>query len=892
MILIMRNIIFIMLALLLPIEAMSVKREHRSVWMSAWISDWPTSAITSANAHSHQKFCLNNLDSLQRNNFTTVYFHVRAMCDAAYDSKYEPWAKCISGARGATPAFDPLRFLLDNAHERGLEVYAWFNPYRYSSNGYYGDAGGDKNYENSHPDWLINDEGYITLNPALPEVKQRVVDVIADLLSKYDVDGVVFDDYFYSSGLPMSEDKDLYDKYVADGGTLSQGDWRRENVNDMVRMVNNFIKENYPWVRFGIGPAGVAASNKAVADKYGVEPCPGNDWQYNSIYSDPLAWYADGSIDFMSPQIYHEIGSSAADYGKIAPWWYDVAKKFNRHAYISQSMAEENSYLPYSEFVDEIELVRTSSEYHAPGTVYFSWRWVKNNRQRVEEGKNTIPVMPYLRWNIFNHPSLTPAVDWISVDCPGIASNINRNGRTITWDGPDNVRFVIYSVPKDIALEGFHKEEEYIRGISYSKSYAIPEYDDDYPEFGIKDEDLDNYNYAVAVLDRYGNEYSAVFVGAEVGKSAQPILSYPLNGAETPALFDFLWEGNSSVYEFIIADDPEFKNVLVKKEVTGNFVKSHKVYDFVAGKEYYWKVIAHDNNAEETESAVNSFHVDSFRILSPAEGSEDNEFSPVFKWNELSGIDSYDLVISTDVGFNEIVYNGNSDKPELELPDFRLIGNTQYYAKVTAMVDGTPFESEILEFKTKGIVPESPVFLTPAENGATLWSNSVVEILPRGGISHTTIMISASESFPARGSYSRSLELGTFHTDCMSDVKIGSKNLVDGETYYVRSRFIYVDENGKTAYTEWTEPVTFVYSAEAGIDGIKDDGITLVGGDEPAIVAKMSGVEVYVYGMDGKLIISDVTGESGRVSLSGLDNGAYMIVVESDAGTKTFKFLK
>ena len=221
-----------------------------------------------------------------------------------------------------------------------------------------------------------------------------------------------------------------------------------------------------------------------------------------------------------------------------------------------------------------------------------------------------------------------------------------------------------------------------------------------------------------------------------------------------------------------------------------------------------------------------------------------------------------------------------------------LIGNTQYYAKVTAMVEGTPFESETLVFKTKGIVPESPVFLTPAENGATLWCNSVVEILPRGGISHTTIMISASESFPARGSYSRSLELGTFHTDCMSDVKIGSKNLVDGETYYVRSRFIYVDENGKTAYTEWTEPVTFVYSAEAGIDGIKDDGITLVGGDEPVIVAKMPGVEVYVYGMDGKLIVSDVTGESGRVSLSGLDSGAYMIVVQSDAGTKTFKFIR
>ena len=146
--LIMRNIIFIIVALSLSIEAMAVKREHRSVWMSAWITDWPTAPVTESTADRHKQICLSNLDSLQRNNFTTIYYHVRAMCDAAYDSKYEPWAKCISGTRGATPAFDPLRFLLDNAHERGIEVYAWFNPYRYSSNGYYGD------------------EGYITLNPA------------------------------------------------------------------------------------------------------------------------------------------------------------------------------------------------------------------------------------------------------------------------------------------------------------------------------------------------------------------------------------------------------------------------------------------------------------------------------------------------------------------------------------------------------------------------------------------------------------------------------------------------------------------------------------------------------------------------------------------------------
>lgn len=154
----MRKIFAVLAIALFTLTASAQKREHRATWMSGYISDWPTAKLTASNADSQKRLCLAHLDSLQRNNFTTIYFHVRTMCDAFYDSKYEPWSSYISPSRGTAAAFDPLAFILENAHARGLEVYAWLNPYRYinsSSSEGWGSAGGDKNYENYHPDWLI-----------------------------------------------------------------------------------------------------------------------------------------------------------------------------------------------------------------------------------------------------------------------------------------------------------------------------------------------------------------------------------------------------------------------------------------------------------------------------------------------------------------------------------------------------------------------------------------------------------------------------------------------------------------------------------------------------------------------------------------------------------------
>ncbi len=895
-----RSLLLIILVLSAVLPGYAGKREHRATWMSGYISDWPTAPITESNAEETKRIGLANLDSLQRNNFTTVYFHVRTMCDAMYDSKYEPWSSYIAPARGQQPAFDPFRFILDNAHERGIEVYAWLNPYRYLNSSVmtgWGGNGGDKNYENSHPEWLIeyqylNKEGktitHTILNPALPEVKQRIVDVIADLLSKYDVDGVVFDDYFYQNGLPMSYDAKHYNDYVAGGGMLSQADWRRENVNDMVRIVNTYIKANKPWVRFGIGPAGVAASSESVASKYGVEPCPGSDWQYNEIYSDPLAWYSEGTIDFMSPQVYWIIGNSSADYAKITPWWYEVAKKFNRHCYISQDIsANIGKASSLDEFSTEIEMTRASDEMGAPGFVFFPWKTLKSGT------KGRLGMMRHLINGVYSEKSLTPAVTWMKAECPGEVSALKRDGRTISWNGPGNVRYTIYAVPKSVDMNSFRKEAEYLMGISYGDTYDIPDFEKRYPDFGIADADIEDYNYAVAILDRYGNEYAPYFVGASAVTAAKPVISYPVEGMETPTGFDFRWTGNSQQYELVIATDPEMENVIFKKELSDQYLFSSETYGFEPETTYYCMVVGRSNNAVDVKSDVVSFRVNVFRITSPADGQEGCADNPVVYWSAATESADYELQIADGLDFEEIVWSGHTTATSLQVPEFVLTGNTVYYAKVTATVGDSRYATEPSEFTTAVIEGTVPEFVTPSANGITLHSNQSIAVKPQRGVTRCKIMVCSDGDFSARKSYNVTLSDFVFNSPELSEISIlGEGKLVDGTTYYAKANVAYRDEEGRTVETEWTEPVSFVYSAEAGAHGIEDDGITLVGGEEPAVEANKQGVEVFVYGTDGKLLMTAVTGASGRVSLSSLDSGAYMIAVKSDAGIKTFKFLK
>lgn len=865
------KILLVLLLLAVSLPTIAVKREQRAIWMSAYVADWPNSKVTEQNANRHKQICRNNLDTIQRNNYTTIYYHVRTMCDAMYDSKYEPWSSYLTGSRGQKPAFDPLRYILDESHKRGIEVYAWMNPYRYLNSKFTESWGGDpKNYENSHPDWLIKwnngERTWTILNPALKEVKQRIIDVVADLLSKYDVDGVVFDDYFYQDGLPLDMDEKWYQEYVAAGGKMGQKDWRRENVNSMVRELNAYIKATKPWVRFGIGPAGVAGSKKEVADKYGVRPSPGYDWQYNGIYSDPLNWLYEGSIDFISPQVYWTIGTPSADYGLITPWWYEVSKKFNRHCYISQTLSNFEGG-GFSELVEETELNRASALDDAPGTVYFPWKYITSLRDYWNDKK--IYLSPYMRMNCFHTRALTPAATWVPAANPGQVSNVKRSGRTISWNGPENVRFSVYAVPNNVSLSGFHKESEYLRGISYGKSFDIPQFEKNYPEFGIADSDLGNYKYAVAVLDRYGNEYAPVFVDANVEDAQKPVVAYPAKNEKTAPVFDFKWNGNATMYEICVSEDAEMKTVVARKEVAANFITSTEVCDFQVDKTYYFSVVARDNNKREVRSEIIPFSVNVFHVIAPANNLEGCSLTPTIEWSNVGEGASYEMTISEDVNFVKPLIVEKTKATSYAVPEFKLSGNKDYYLKVVSQAGPLTFETKQVLFTTKGIVADVPVFVRPTVEGATLYADQKIEVSPVAGISATKIMIAASTSFSPRASYSGTFENFVFATPELSTVKVGTKLMEDGKTYYTRARFSYYDEAKKTVETEWSQPVSFVYSKNAGVNDLLSEGVAITVVDDEVRINQVAEV-VEVFNAAGEIVASANNAASVKVPANGV----------------------
>ena len=326
--------------------ALSPKREMRSAWFTTvWGIDWPSIQGATSSAQTKQKAeMIQYLDGFVNTNMNGSCFQVRSMADAMYPSKYAPWSSYLSGTRGKDPGWDPLAYFVEESHKRGLEAYVWLNPYRWSTG---------SNWTTSFDqEWLNNDmiiagtsnTSYKTFNPALPETRQHIVNVVNEILDNYAIDGILFDDYFYASG-GTSENSSApdYADYVASGTTMSIGDWRRANVNQMVKDVYDAIQARRPDVRFGISPAGVAGTSSY--SKYGV-PSPSSygvrssDWQYSQIYSDPLAWLKAGTIDFISPQMYWPTTHSTAPYEPLAKWWSYVGNYFGRHFYASQESAD------------------------------------------------------------------------------------------------------------------------------------------------------------------------------------------------------------------------------------------------------------------------------------------------------------------------------------------------------------------------------------------------------------------------------------------------------------------------------------------------------------------------------------------------------------------------
>ena len=488
----------------LPQSTMPPKRELRSAWVSTvWGIDWPKQG---APAERQKAELVRMLDSLKNNNFNAINLQVRSMSDAFYKSSYEPWSSYLTGTRGKHPGYDPLAFAVSECHKRGMEIHAWINPYRFCITKMW-----NTERDQEAKRHLLRWGKFYILDPAQQWTIDRIVNVCREVVTKYDVDGILYDDYFYPNGIASSVAAPDYKEWQNSGTNLSIGDWRRENVNRMVKAVYAAVQQHRPDCSFGISPAGVSCSDAAVAKKHNVERIPrGSDWQYNGIFSDPVQWLEDKSVDYVSPQIYWSTTNKLAPYIPITEWWSKVANQFDRHHYASHYNTSASVLTPgdpasYIQMLYQVSANRTNTLNNAPGSIFFSAKCLK-------DGVWGNTFADYVVQNIYTHKAIPPAMTWKAKANYKKPENLTKNGNMLKWNVVSNdkmCRYAIYAVPKatsmpyaSTAQNGINSE--HLVDVTYTNSYELPA------------DKADNYWYAVTALDAANNEYEAATLGEPV----------------------------------------------------------------------------------------------------------------------------------------------------------------------------------------------------------------------------------------------------------------------------------------------------------------------------------------------------------------------------------------
>lgn len=467
--------------------------------------DWPKQQGTVA-----QKQALVNLLEMAKNNgFNAILFQIRTEADAFYDSPYEPWSFYLTGQQGKAPDpyWDPLEFAIEEAHKRGLELHAWFNPYRAES------ISGQHTLDPNHivrrePDWFLEfprspTQDFKMFNPGIPEVREYVTKIVMDVVRRYDIDGVQFDDYFYPypvsgrlpSGIRSSDDGA---HFAADPrGILDIGSWRRDNVNLFVKMVHDSIKSVKPWVTYGISPFGIWR-NGVPSGIVGLDA-------WRDIYADAPAWTAGQYVDYLAPQLYWDFGGGQ-DYAKLAPWWDGKAN--GRHIYVGQAVYRtrvvNNTTLPF-EIGRQIRLNRTLQNTH--GSVFFRIEMIQSNFFSYRDS-----IKAY-----YTKPALNPARHWSRPEGsePGVPAIVqvraSLTGPVISWFEPQWQEYSngIQLPNKQYAVYRYKEGESFDINSTEHLLALVPASKDGFQQLSFNDRTGEQgvfYNYVVTTVDRTGAE--------------------------------------------------------------------------------------------------------------------------------------------------------------------------------------------------------------------------------------------------------------------------------------------------------------------------------------------------------------------------------------------------
>lgn len=383
-------------------ETKTSREEMRGIWVSTVYSlDYPESPSSDDAALREQADEI--LDSSQAMGMNAVFLQVRPSADAFYESDYFPWSRYLCGTQGSAPenGFDPLEYWVEAAHERGMELHAWINPYRVTRSGeteY--QAMSPDNPAKQHPEWLVKYDGNYYFDPALPEVRRLVTDAALEIVNNYDVDGIHLDDYFYPG-----EDFDDQASYAKYGSGFSDiGDFRRDNVNQLIRMLDEELHAADRDLSFGVSPSGIWANKSTLpegSDTAGAE-------SYSRYYADSVYWAKAGIVDYLAPQIYWNIGYSIADYQVLANWWSDTLKGTDTALYIGMAdykaaeAADDPSDVWYGTAELERQMNLNRSISGISGEIHFRYRLIENDPEISSF------LSEYYRENTGENPEETP----------------------------------------------------------------------------------------------------------------------------------------------------------------------------------------------------------------------------------------------------------------------------------------------------------------------------------------------------------------------------------------------------------------------------------------------------------------------------------------------------
>lgn len=467
------------------------KREFRAAWIQAVNGQFrgvPTEKL--------KQTLVSQLNSLQEAGINAIIFQVRVEADALYASRLEPWSRFLTGVPGKAPEpyWDPMAFMIEECHKRAMEFHAWINPYRalttlstqMASNHIY----------NIHPEWFVKYNNQLLFDPALPESRRHICMVVSDIVSRYDVDAIHMDDYFYpypAKGQDFPDDAS-FARYG--GGFSNRADWRRSNVNLLIKKLHETIRAIKPWVKFGVSPFGIYRNDNV----YPLGSKTRGLQNYDDLYADVLLWAREGWIDYNIPQIYWQIGHPVADYETLVKWWAKNTE--NRPLFIGQSvMNTVQNADPKNPSMNQ--LPRKMALQRAYQTIGGSCQWPAS---AVVE--NAGKYRDALIAEYHKYPALPPVFDFMDNEAPEKVRKLKpvwtADGYLLFWTAPKYkdemnraVQYVVYRFKDGEPVN--IDDPSHIVSVTRNTFYKLP-YDDGKTK----------YRYVVTALDRLHNESKSV----------------------------------------------------------------------------------------------------------------------------------------------------------------------------------------------------------------------------------------------------------------------------------------------------------------------------------------------------------------------------------------------